>query len=151
MLNLNPSRKGFKMNAKEYLQQAYRLNELINSNQAELDQLRNLSTSISSVDVSKERVQGGTDSHDKIGTIVAKIVDLNDLINDEIDRFVDLKTDIHTKIMQIPDNTEKLVLKYRYIEFCTWEQIAVKLGFTFQWVHVLHKRALKSFDKILNS
>lgn len=139
------------MNAKEYLQQAYRLNELINSNQRELDQLRALSTSISAVDVSKERVQGGADSHDKIGSIIAKIVDLNDIINDEIDRFVDLKTDIHNKIMLIPDNTEKLVLKYRYIEFETWESIAVELGYTFQWVHVLHKRALKSFEKVLHS
>ena len=139
------------MNAKEYLQQAYRLNELIDSNQRELDQLRALSTSISAVDVSKERVQGGADSHDKIGSIIAKIVDLNDIINDEIDRFVDLKTDIHNKIMLIPDNTEKLVLKYRYIEFATWESIAVELGYTFQWVHVLHKRALKSFEKVLHS
>ena len=139
------------MNAKEYLQQAYRLNELIDSNQRELDKLRALSTSISAVDVSKERVQGGADSHDKIGSIIAKIVDLNDIINDEIDRFVDLKTDIHNKIMLIPDNTEKLVLKYRYIEFATWESIAVELGYTFQWVHVLHKRALKSFEKVLHS
>lgn len=139
------------MNAKEYLQQAYRLNELIDSNQRELDQLRALSTSISAVDVSKERVQGGADSHDKIGSIIAKIVDLNDIINNEIDRFVDLKTDIHNKIMLIPDNTEKLVLKYRYIEFETWESIAVELGYTFQWVHVLHKRALKSFEKVLHS
>ena len=99
------------MNAKEYLQQAYRLNELIDSNQRELDQLRALSTSISAVDVSKERVQGGADSHDKIGSIIAKIVDLNDIINDEIDRFVDLKTDIHNKIMLIPDNTETSVYK----------------------------------------
>ena len=43
------------MNAKEYLQQAYRLNELINSNQRELDQLRALSTSISAVDVPSQQ------------------------------------------------------------------------------------------------
>ena len=53
--------------------------------------------------------------------------------------------------MQISDNTEKLILKYRYIEFLTWEEIAVKLGFTFQWVHVLHKKALNNFEKVLNS
>jgi len=139
------------MNAKEYLQQAYRLNELIDSNQKELEQLRALSTSISSGDMSKERVQSSPQSYDKIGNIVAKIVDLNEIINSEIDNFVDLKTDIHNKIMQISDNTEKLILKYRYIEFLTWEEIAVKLGFTFQWVHVLHKKALNNFEKILNS
>lgn len=139
------------MNAKEYLQQAYRLNELIDSNQKELEQLRALSTSISSCDMSKERVQSSPQSYDKIGNIVAKIVDLNEIINSEIDNFVDLKTDIHNKIMQISDNTEKLILKYRYIEFLTWEEIAVKLGFTFQWVHVLHKKALNNFEKVLNS
>ena len=139
------------MNAKEYLQQAYRLNELIDSNQKELEQLRALSTNITSGDMSKERVQSSTQSHDKIGNIVAKIVDLNEIINSEIDSFVDLKTDIHNKIMQISDNTEKLILKYRYIEFLTWEEIAVRLDFTFQWVHVLHKKALNSFEKVLNT
>lgn len=138
------------MNAKAYLQRVYRLNELINSDLAELEELRALATSITPGDVSKDKVQGNA-QNDKIGNIVAKIVDLNTEINNEIDEYVDFKKEVRTKIMLVPDNTEKLILKYRYLEFLTWEQIAVNLNYTFQWVHVLHKRALKNFEKILNT
>lgn len=47
------------MTPKQYLRQAYRLNELINSHIREVEQLRLLSTSVPSTDFSKERVQGG--------------------------------------------------------------------------------------------
>lgn len=142
---------GALMTAKEYLNQAYRLNELIESNLRELEQLEALATHITSGDTSKDRVQGGSETHDRMGDTMAKIVDLKKEINAEIDMYVDLKKEIRSRIMQIKNNTEKLILKYRYLEFSTWEEIAVVLGFTFQWVHVLHKRALKNFDKILNS
>lgn len=138
------------MGAKEYLQQVYRLNELINSNLAELEQLKALATNITPGDLSHDRVQRPS-QNDKIGNTVAKIVDLNTVINIEIDKYVDLKKEVRTKILLVPDNTERLILKYRYLHFLTWEQIAVNLNYTFQWVHVLHKRALKSFEKILNS
>ena len=138
------------MTAKEYLNQAYRLNELIESNLKELEQLEALATHITSGDTSKDRVQGGLETHDMLGDTMAKIVDLKKKINAEIDKYIDLKKEIRVKIMLVHNDTEKLILKYRYIDFLKWEQIAVQLNFSFQWVHVLHKRALRSFKKILS-
>lgn len=136
------------MNAKQYLQQAYRLNELINSDLLELQNLRCLSTSISS-DMSQERVQS-TKQSDKIGGVVAKIVDLDNQINAEIDQFVDLKKEIRGKITAIENPDDRLVLQERYLNFMTWERIAEAMHFTTQWVHEIHKRALRSLEKILN-
>ena len=138
------------MTAKEYLNQAYRLNELIESNLKELEKLEALATHITSGDTSKDRVQGGLETHDMLGDTMAKIVDLKKEINAEIDKYIDLKKEIREKIMLVQNDTEKLILKYRYIDFLKWEQIAVQLNFTFQWVHVLHKIALGSFKKILS-
>lgn len=132
------------MNAKEYLQQAYRLNELINSNLVELQQLRDFSTSIAPVDVSKERVQGGIDSHDKIGSIVAKIADLDDVINSDIDKLVDLKQEIRTTINNVSDNDEKLLLRYRYINFYTWDEICEKFDTSMRNVQRIHSSALQN-------
>ena len=44
------------MNAKQFLRQAYKLNELIESDKDELENLRSLSTSIAG-DMTQERVQ----------------------------------------------------------------------------------------------
>jgi DNA-directed RNA polymerase specialized sigma subunit len=133
------------MTAKQYLRQAYRLNELINSHIREVEQLRLLSTSVPSTDFSKERVQGGKLPGDRISNIIAKIVDLEKQINDEIDRFVDLKKEIHDAVDNVKNVNEQLVLRYRYIEFLTWEQISERMNYSIMQVHRIHSNALRNF------
>lgn len=132
------------MTAKQYLRQAYRLNELINSHIKELEQLRLISTSVSSTDFSKERVQGGQLPGNKIVNIIGKIVDLERQINAEIDSFIDLKKEIHDVIEAVKNPNERLVLRYRYIEFLTWEQVAERMNYSIKQVHRIHSEALKN-------
>lgn len=133
------------MNVKQYLKQAYRLNELINSDLAELQNLRSLSVSISS-DMSKERVQS-TKQPDKIGSIVAKIVDLENEINAEINQFVDLKKEIRDKINLLTNRNQQLVLRLRYIEFLTWEQVAERMTYSVKQVFRIHGEAIKNLTR----
>lgn len=133
------------MTAKKYLNQAFRLNDKINANQMELDRLQELAVSIPSFDLSKDRVQSGSVS-DHIGYTVDKIVALQQVINAEIDRLIDLKAEIRQRLNRISNDDFRLIIQKRYLNFQKWEQIAVDLGVTSQWAHVLHKRALKDFE-----
>ena len=139
------------MTAKEYLQQIYRLNELIEHDQREIELLRALITNVSVTNTENERVKGGSDNHDTIGDVIANIDEYERRLNSESDRDVDLRNEVHSKIMKVKNNDARLILFYRYMEFMKWEEIAVTMHYTFQWVHVLHKRALQDFEKILNS
>jgi len=132
------------MTAKQYLRQAYRLNELINSHIKELEQLRLISTSVPSTDFSKERVQGGQLPGDKIANIIGKIVDLERQINAEIDRFVDLKKEIHDVIEAVKSPDQRLVLRCRYIEFLTWEKTAEIMNYSIKQIHRIHSAALQN-------
>lgn len=136
------------MTSKQYLRQAYRLNELINSHIKEKEMLYELSVSLSS-QLSGDRVQGSTS--DKVGKTVAKIVDFGNLIDEEIDSLVDLKAEIHSVIDKVAGNDTKLVLRKRYIEFFEWKDIADELNFTLQWVNVLHNRGLQQVSNIISS
>lgn len=49
---------------------------------------------------------------------------------------------VETAINSVKDDTLKRLLELRYINGYTWEQIAVKMNFSYQWVCVLHGRAL---------
>ena len=133
------------MNAKEYLKQAYRLNELIKSDLAELESLKALATSISGINYGGERVQGGNLPGSRIESTVMKIIDLENEINREIDRYVDLKAAIRKAINAIPNQNEKLILRYRYIEFLQWPDIQERLGLEERQVFILHGKALKDF------
>ena len=134
------------MNSKEYLKQAYRLNDLINSNLREVDGLKLLSKGITVVRYDKERVQGGALPGGSFENTIAKIADLEREINDEIDSFVDLKRDIRTAINLIANRNELLLLRLRYIEFMTWDEIQGHMGCERTRMFTIHANALKNFQ-----
>ena len=132
------------LTAKQYLRQAYRLNELINSDLAELEQLKVLSMSVSSPNLSGMPSGGTRNTEPAFVRAIEKIIDLEKVIDAEIDRFVDLKKEIRQVINEVPDNSQKLVLKLRYIQFLKWESVAAEMDLSLKQVHRIHNDALKS-------
>ena len=130
------------MTTKEYLKQLYRLDGLINSDIAEVEQLKQLALSVPSPKLTG-MPSGGHKKEAAFVSPIQKIIDLEAYINSEIDRFVDLKKEIHDVINQVPDNGQKLVLKCRYILFMKWEAVASEMGLSLKQVHRLHSEALK--------
>jgi DNA-directed RNA polymerase specialized sigma subunit len=132
------------MTTKQYLRQAYRLNELIQSDLEELDQLKALSTSISSPNLSGMPHSASRPTEAPFTKCIMKIVDLEKIINDEIDRFVDLKKEVRETINTVQAPNERLVLKLRYIEFLKWEAVAAKMNLSLKQVHRIHGDALQN-------
>ena len=132
------------MTAKEYLYQAYRLDDLINSYRRELASLKELSLSVGSQDTSKDSVSVSKDNSARFTRIVDSIVDLETKINNEIENYVAVKNEIHSVIEAVENNDEKLCLRYRYIEFMSWDDIADKMHYELRNVFRLHGKALKN-------
>ena len=132
------------MKAKQYLKQAYRLNELINSDLEELAELRIFSGSISSPNLSGMPSSGTRNVEPTFARAVDKIIDLENHINEEIDHLVDLKKEIRSVINEVIDGDEKLLLKYRYINFLAWEDICDKMNVSIRTAHRIHASALEN-------
>lgn len=132
------------MKAKEYLRQAYRLHDLIQSNKEELKNLKELSISLPGTDYSKERVQTSNSADARYTEIIAKIDELERVIQQEIDDMLALKLEIRNVINSVKDNSEKLVLKYRYLNFFTWDNICYRMNISLKTVHRIHNNALKN-------
>ena len=132
------------MRAKQYLKQAYRLNELIQSNQNELDELKELSTNLSGIDYSKDRVQTSPSGDAGYTNIVLKILELEDAIKTDIEKLLSLKLEIRTTINEVQDNEEKLLLKHRYLNFMTWDDICELMHVSMRTAHRIHSLALEN-------
>jgi DNA-directed RNA polymerase specialized sigma subunit len=132
------------LKAKEYLRQAYRLHDLIQSNKEELKNLKELSISLPGTDYSKERVQTSNSADARYTEIIAKIDELERVIQQEIDDMLALKLEIRNVINSVKDNSEKLVLKYRYLNFFTWDNICYRMNISLKTVHRIHNNALKN-------
>jgi len=129
------------MTAKEYLRQAYRLDQRINSKLEQVTSLNALSAKCTSTLTGMPRNPNhGTST---MADVVAKIVALQAEINRDMERLVDLKGEM-VKLIKAVENTEyQTLLELRYLCFKTWEQIAVDMGYRVRNVHIIHKEALE--------
>ena len=71
---------------------------------------------------------------------------LEDRINQEIDRLVDLKVEIGEAINKLEKPAERLLLKYRYLDGMEWIDISQRLAVSYRTVHRIHASALKNFE-----
>lgn len=134
------------MTAKEYLRQAYRLNERINSHIEEMENLRGLSRRIQGVSYGEYIHSPNRQTEASFVKILDKITDYEARINDEIDRLVDLKQEMEEAIEKIANMDERLLLRYRYLDSHSWEEIGVLLNASVRTVHRIHSSALQHFS-----
>lgn len=132
------------MQTKTYLKQAYRLNELIQSDQQELEDLRLLAGSVPGIDYSKDKVQSSPSGDAGFTNIVMKIIELEAAINNDIERLLALKLEIRETINAVQDNEERLLLKYRYLNFMSWEDVCSYMQVSMRTAHRIHKSALEN-------
>ena len=130
------------MTAKEYLSQAYRLDQRVNSKLEQVESLRALAqkvtTSYESEPVSRSRCV--TSLEDTITRMIEAEADLNQTV----DALVDLKMEMARYINQVENYDDQLVLEKRYLCFKTWEQIAVDMGYNVRHVYRLHDDAIEN-------
>ena len=132
------------MTAKEYLMQAYRLNELIDSDVEELEHLRDLAGRISSPNFD-ERVQSSKNYDPPFVKYLSDIMEMEQKIHQELSQLVVLKKQISESLEKVEDREERLLLTYRYFNNFSWQEISDRLCVSNRTVHRIHASALANF------
>ena len=137
------------MTAKEFLNQALYLDKQIENKIEQIEILNVLSTKATSVlsDMPKTKNNKST----KLEDTVVKIVDLQESINLDIQKLLEVKKQIRKVINTIPDKEEQTILEQRYLCFKNWEQIAVNMNYSIQYCFKVHKRALKNISQLIKT
>ncbi len=130
------------MTAKEFLRQVRFVDRMIDSKLRQVERLRDEAgrTTLLLSDMPRG---GGSRNH--LEDVITKIVDLENEINRDIDRLVDLKTAARTAINAIQEPEYRLILELRYLCYKTWPEIMDALGYSEAHLYRLHGRALRSF------
>ena len=136
------------MKAIDYLSQAYRLDEQINTKLQQISSLRSTASMVTS------GWGGESVSHSRNPNIlqdaVCRIMEAEEALNKDIDALVSLKLEINDLISQVHNVTYRLILEKRHLCFMTWEAIAIDLGYSVRWVQIRHTRALEVVQKLLD-
>lgn len=128
------------MTKKEYLSQAYRLDQRINS---KLDQVASLNGLATKCTITlSDMPHNPNHSTFTMEDAVSKIVDLQSEINHDIDHLIDLKREMVKVIKAVNSTEHQTLLELRYLCFKTWEQIAVDMGYNVRHVYRIHDEAV---------
>ena len=92
-----------------------------------------------------ERVQGSKDP-DKFTSGVAKIIELEKVINADIDKLVDDKRVAMEMIESLDTQTEKTILYRHYFDRKTFDEIADEVYYSERWVRKIHSDAIDKLN-----
>lgn len=109
----------------------------------EIDQLR--ADKMYPASMQQDGMPHGSGCSDLSG-YVAKLDELLRDLKDQLEKKIEIRREITQKIDAMSDETESLLLRYRYIHFLSFEQIAVKLGYGYRHTTRLHGIALRNFN-----
>lgn len=130
------------MTVKEYLRQAYRLDHRIDSDISEMERLREMACSIGAPGF-EEHYDPNHPTEAPFIRALEKVWKLEEKINAEIDRLVDLKAQMRGVIEAVSDPDERMVLRYRYIHNMTWEKIGDVLHADRTTIYRWHNTAIR--------
>lgn len=126
---------------KEYLK-SYR--RAIKREQDILDEIQRLRLDKMFPSVVNDGMPHGS-SHSDLSDYAAILDEQIDLLKEERLEKVRCYQKIERQISQMENEDEQEVLRLRYILGMKWEEVAVKMNYSWKWIHKIHRRALMNF------
>lgn len=133
------------MTAKEYLNQARHLDALIHCRLREIDYWRDLSSSVSGSNF-EEHHNPNRPTEAPFVRCLEKIDEIQHSVEEKVAYLICLKEEINKAIDKLDNRDEQLLLRYRYLDNCTWEEIAAMLNVSIRSAHRIHGMALQHFS-----
>lgn len=126
---------------KQQLQEHYWLRKNIKKLEEKLLELESEAKRMTAI-YSKTKSSGKDASKDRMGDVVAKIVDMQNQINNLTIQAYEKVIAIEKAILTLP-NRERYLIRLRYIECLSWHEIMDEMHYSWRQVHRIHSDALK--------
>ena len=117
---------------KEYLSQAFRIDQRIQSKMEQVASLNDLATRATAT--YSDMPGSETRNLHRMEDAILSIIELEAEINGDICKLVQMKKDIVHKIKAVQNTEYQTLLELRYLCFKSWEQIAVDMGYELRWL-----------------
>ena len=131
------------MTAKEYLLRYRAVKREIEDIDMRMAKLRLKYAAPSAIDYS-DMPKAHSTEHD-LSDYMAKMDELTDYLISKYTRLRGVEVDIYKRLDRMTDQTERDILRSRYIDGMSWEKIAAKLNYSVRNVTRLHGHALRHF------
>ena len=134
------------MTAKEYLKQAHHPDAMIHCRLREIDYRKDLSSNLSGAKFDAMPKNPNRMVEAPFVKCPEKIDEIQQDVEKKVALLISLRDELSVRIHLLEDHDEQLVLQYRYIDNCTWEEIAGIINVSVRTVHRIHGSALQHFS-----
>ena len=133
------------MTAKEYLNQARHLDALINCRLREIDYWKDLSSGISGSNF-EPHYNPNRPTEAPFVRCLEKIDEIQRSVEEKVAQLISLRDEINARIDMLDSHEEQILLRYRYIDGCTWEEIERMMNVSERTAFRIHGSALAHFS-----
>ena len=133
------------MEAKEFLNQVYTLKRKITVKEQKAMYYRELASSVSAPGF-EEHYSASKNTEAPFVRYLQKADELRVEIKTDYLELERLKAEIDKAIEVLTDETEAMVLRYRYVILLSMKDIAKKMHYTLRWTQMIHVKALTHFE-----
>lgn len=129
---------------KQELKEYYWIRRNIAKSEQRLMELETAATKITTQLKNKhDAIVGRGNTSDKVGNAVADMESIRDEMAEQLKKSYAVIAKIEKAIEELPAR-EGYLIRARYIELMTWEQICVDMNFGWAQIHRIHADALKT-------
>lgn len=134
------------MTAKEYLQQAHHLDAIIHYRLREIDYWKDMASSVSGVNYDGMPHSPNRPTEAPFVRCLEKIDEIQRSVEEKIAQLISLRDEINSRIDMLKNHEEQILLRYRYIDGCTWEEIERMMNVSERTAFRIHGSALAHFS-----
>lgn len=131
------------MTAKEFLQQVYLAHHEVEICLEEISQLQSLATRTTTV------IRGVPNGGQTIGSQIENSITQMDTKAEELAEKIKVLVEdidkVRAAISQVKNSNERMILKYRYLCFFSWQQISFLMKTSLRQIYRIHNDALENF------
>lgn len=134
------------MTAKEYLDQARHLDALINCRLREIDYWKELSDNVSGMRFDGMPHSPNRATEAPFVRCLEQIDKIQQSVEEDVAQLVKLKDEISKALNRLESCDEQMVLRYRYLDGFTWEEIKGIMNMSERTVFRIHSNAIDHFS-----
>ena len=136
------------MNAEQWLKQVRKLDELIQNKLAEQEQWKELATNVSPAPFNDMPHSNTGMINNSVENAIINMISVSNEINRLIDKYIDCKQKVVATIEQLPEK-EYGVLHRHYIQYMTWEDVALDMNYSTTQVWRIKNNGLKILQDVI--
>lgn len=132
------------MTTKEWLLRGWKINDELELIKKQKEEAFNRATAITANTKDILVSTGGYDPHR-----YERYIELSQKLDAYESRLLDIKSEILEVIERVPDSVLRQILLSRYIQYKSWEKIAIEMNYSYMHICRLHGKALDAAKDVI--